>query len=370
MKSGVKRCNVVILALLLGGVVTAQAEDSGKVADGVFQTDEMTVVGRRIEERLSSELAQYGHSVEIIEGKTLEQGGFVDLQSALGALVPGLFLTVASGRGDYSTAKLHGSDDILWMLDGVRLNNRLYGGSYIDRISIKMIDRIEVLKGGEGLFYGTGAQSGVINIITKKVSEKPSGQIGASCGTHHYRDVYGDVSSTAHGHGVMAFGSYDGWKGYAPFDDWAYTRAGNPNRPDRGYDRGMFGGKYEYRFDELGEGATFKFHIQRNIGSFDYARINELMASNDRTEDIQFIKWDHDITENFSYYIKAFNHRWWTDYTRQRLDGSYIYNDSEWGYEDRGINVMGSWQFIENHEIIFGYDYQNYWAKDEVWNIP
>jgi len=369
MNRGLRCLDALLLAILLGYVGVAQAGESSSTAENVHQADEITVTGRKIEERLSGELVQYGHQVEIIEGKTLEKGGFVDLQSALGSLVPGLFLTVNSGRGDYSNAKLHGSSDILWMLDGVRLNNRLYGGAYLDSISIKMIDHIEVLKGGEGLFYGTNAQSGVINIITKKITQKTSGQVGASYGTQEYKDVYGDVSTTVKGHGFMFFGSGDGWDGYTPYNDWAYARAGNPDQPERGYDRGMFGGKYEHHFDALGEGATFKMHIQRNVGSFDYPRINELMAHNDRTEDIQFIKWDHDVNESFSYYIKAFNHQWWTDYTRQKLDGTYLYNDSEWGYEDRGVNVMGSYRFLEEQEILFGYDYQNYWAKDDVWHI-
>ncbi|PID74043.1 MAG: TonB-dependent receptor TonB [Desulfobacterales bacterium] len=355
---------VIMLAALLGAADMAHAMEEAPF----YTVDDITVTGRKIEERLSGELEIYGHQVEVVEGETLEKSGFVDLQQALGALVPGLFISVSSGRGDYANMKLHGSGDILWLLDGVRLNNRLYGGAYLDSISIKSIDRIEILKGGEGLFYGTNAQAGVINIITRKVTDKISGQVGLAYGSHQYRDLYGDLSSTVKGNGFMLFGSYDGWDGYTAYDDWAYGRAGNPDKPERGYDRGMIGGKYERRFD-LGEGAVFKVHVQRNMGSFDFPRINELMASNDRTEDIQFIKWDHDITESFSYYIKAFNHRWWTDYTRRKLDGSYLYNDSVWGYEDRGVNLMGSYRFMGKNEILFGYDYQNYWAKDDVWRI-
>ncbi len=357
--------SAVCLAILVGGVGTIQTEAREMAT---FEADEMTVTGRKIEERLSGELATIGHQVEVITGEALEQGGFVDLQQALGALVPGLFMSIKAGRGDYATMKLHGSGDILWLLDGVRLNNRLYGGAYLDSISIKAIDRIEVLKGGEGLFYGTNAQSGVINIITKKITAKSSGQVGLSWGTQQYRDLYGDFSTTVNDNGVMLFASYDGWDGYTLYDGSAYERAGNPGKPERGYDRGMAGGKYERHFN-LGEGATFKLHVQRNIGSFDFPRINEMMASNDRVEDIQFIKWDHDISKDFSCYIKAFNHRWWTDYTRRKLDGSYLFNDSEWGYEDRGVNIMGSWRFGEKDEILFGYDYQNYWAKDDVWRI-
>ena len=336
-------------------------------ATDAVKLEEMTVQGRKIEERLSAELEEIGHQVEIIRGEDIEKGGYVDLNQALEALVPGLFISIKTGRGDYANVKMHGGSEVLWLLDGVRLNNRLYGSGYLDTISVKNIDRIEVLKGGEGLFYGTDSQAGVINVITKKVTGKTSGEIGVSYGSDDYMDVNGEVSSTVDGNGFMLFSSHEEWGGYEPFAGSIYARSGNTHPKDRGYDRTTIGAKYERRFD-IGKGATFKAHIQRNSGKFDFARPNEDMAVNDRVEDVQFIKWDHDLTDTFSYYIKAFNHRWWTDYTRQKLDGSFLYNESVWGYEDRGVNIMGSKYFGE-HELLFGVDYQNYWAKDDVWHI-
>ncbi len=336
-------------------------------ASNALLLPDTTVVGRKIEERLSAELEGIGHHVEVISGEALEKKGFVDLNQALEALAPGLFVSVKSGRGDYANVKMHGGSEILWLLDGVRLNNRLYGSGYVDTISIQAIDRIEILKGGEGLFYGTDSQAGVINVITKRVTENTTGDIGVSYGSWDYTDVSGSISSTVNGHGFRLFASHEEWDGYQLYKDKVYTRFGNDNPKDRGYDRTTIGMKYEKRFD-LGKGATFKAHIQRNTGDFDFARANEDKAVNSRVEDVQFIKWDHDVTDTFSYYIKAFNHRWWTDYTRQRLDGTFKYNGAVWGYEDRGINIMGS-KYFGQHELLFGVDYQNYWAKDDVWRI-
>ncbi len=355
---------VLTMGLLLGVFLTnpAFANDKG------VTLEEMTVKARQIEERLSAELKKIGHHVEIISGEEIEKKGFVDLNQALEALVPGLFVSVKTGRGDYANVKMHGGNEVLWLLDGVRLNNRLYGGGYMDTISVKMIDRIEVLKGGEGLFYGTDSQAGVINIITKKVTKNVSGEIGASYGSKNHIGINGHVSDTLNNHGFMVFGGHEGWDGYRPFENNIYERSNNNAPEDRGYDRTTIGGKYEKEFD-FAKGATLKAHIQRNTGEFDFARPNEKMAVNDRTEDVQFIKWDHDLSDTFSYYVKAFNHRWWTDYTRQKLDGTFLYNKAEWGYEDRGVNIMGSQLFDGNHELLFGIDYQNYWAKDDVWHI-
>ncbi|PIE41092.1 MAG: TonB-dependent receptor TonB [Gammaproteobacteria bacterium] len=365
MKSKVKPTQALLSTAAL---LTCMAPPLTAVAaSNALLLPDATVTGRKIEERLSAELEGIGHHVEVIKGEELEKKGFVDLNKALEALAPGLFVSIKSGRGDYANVKMHGGSEVLWLLDGVRLNNRLYGSGYLDTISVKDIDRIEILKGGEGLFYGTDSQAGVINVITKSVTEKTTGDIGVSYGSGNYTDVSGSVSSTENGHGFRLFASHEQWDGYKLFENEIYARSGNTHPKERGYDRTTIGLKYEKRFD-LGKGATLKAHVQRNTGDFDFMRPNEDSAVNSRVEDVQFIKWDHDVSDTFSYYVKAFNHRWWTDYTRQLLDGTFRNNESVWGYEDRGINIMAS-QYFGEHELLFGIDYQNYWAKDEVWII-
>lgn len=332
------------------------------------ELESIIITGRKIEERLSGELAEFGHQVEVITGEEIENAGFADLNQALEALVPGLFISVKGGRGDYAIARLHGGAQILWLLDGVRLNNRLYGSGYMDTISVKMIERIEILKGGECLFYGTDAGSGVINIITKSVSEKTSGEVDFSCGSYDYQGVSGHVGDSFYGHEVLFFGGHEGWDGYQLFSDKAHERVGNFMNKKHGFDRTTLGAKYRKVVDFLGT-ATLNMHLQRNKGEFDFNELQNTWAINDRVEDIAFLKWDHDINDNFSYYVKGYIHRWWTYHTRQEPDGTFVDYRSEWGYEDSGVNLMGSFRFCDGHEILLGGDYQNYWAKDDVWHI-
>ena len=70
--------------------------------------------------------------------------------------------------------------DTLWLVDGVRISNRLYTTTTpLDTIPANMIEKIEVLKGGQSLFYGTSAISGAINIVTKGFTEELDGQFSA-----------------------------------------------------------------------------------------------------------------------------------------------------------------------------------------------
>lgn len=335
------------------------------------KVDEVVVKARKIEERLSAELGEYGHPVVTITGEEMEDAGFVDLSMALKSLVPGLYSETRSGRGGYNRTSIHGSDDILWLLDGVRINNRLYGGGWSYTLSVHMIDRIEILKGGEGLFYGTGARAGVINIITKGITEETTGQFGVSYGSEDYREVYGHVTDTLAGHGLMAFGSYEAWDGYQVLNEQAYRDAHNTDKQKpTGFDRATVGGKYRKEFDFVGK-SVLSAQLRKEQGYFDYPYPHYRVGHtfNDWEEEIGIVKWDHDINDNFSYYLKTHFHIWDADCTFMNLDGSYNYDAVPWKYEDYGVNLLTSTRWGGGHEILSGIDYQNYWGKDEVVRI-
>ncbi len=93
----------------------------------------------------------------------------IDLGQTLQYSVPGLCLNMTGGQFSYADVSLQGGrpGDVLWLVDGVRVNNRLGSGTMpLDTLPACMIERIEVLEGAQGLFCGTQAISGVINVIT------------------------------------------------------------------------------------------------------------------------------------------------------------------------------------------------------------
>ena len=94
--------------------------------------------------------------------------------------VPGLYVAPKNGAFDYINCSLQGSrcEDILWLVDGVRTANRLYNTTTpLDTIPASMIERVEVLYGGQGIFYGTQSVAGVVNVVTKSFSGDPTGQL-------------------------------------------------------------------------------------------------------------------------------------------------------------------------------------------------
>ena len=341
-------------------------------ADHRLNMDELVVHGSAIEETLPQELSSYGSELEVIEREQLDSTGVSDVGQALQGAVPGLFLNPKTGRGDYSDVSIQGSrsEDVLWLVDGVRINNRLFGStSPLDSISTHMIERIEVLKGGQGLFYGTQAVAGVINIVLRQPSGEPQGELTGAVGTLNDRRLAGHVSDGNHHSRWLVFGEHDQSDGYRPYRDGAWQD--DARRQKRGFNRSSYGGRYRL---DAGEGRSLNALFIRNDVEADFPRpANNFKSVNDREEHVVSLKWDHQVTEQTGYFLKGYFHDWWTDYTRLGMDAdsnvSVIDDRNEWGFEDYGLNLTGRHTLDNGSEILGGVDYQRYRGKDEVMDI-
>ena len=99
--------------------------------------------------------------------------GQFETTSELINLSPGVTVRDFGGFGQLKTVSIRGSsnDQVVIMLDGIRINNSLGGGVDLSTIPAGYIERIEVVRGGSSAIAGTDAIGGLINIITKKTSE-------------------------------------------------------------------------------------------------------------------------------------------------------------------------------------------------------
>ena len=139
------------------GIHPAMAQDA----------DEVVVTGERLEETIPQELERFGNRLEIVGNDDIELGGFNDLSQTLQMQVPAFYVAPKNGPFDYIQCSLQGSrcEDVLFLVDGVRIANRLYNTtSSLDTFPAHSVERVEVLYGGQGIFYGTQSVAGVVNI--------------------------------------------------------------------------------------------------------------------------------------------------------------------------------------------------------------
>lgn len=114
--------------------------------------------------------------VTVVSAKEIEQKHFDDVAQAV-KNVPGVFISSHGASGQsYNSDQIYinGSSNVVVLVDGIRRNtngNSLMNASIAELVAMDSVDHIEVLKGSSSTLYGSDAQGGVINIITKKAKE-------------------------------------------------------------------------------------------------------------------------------------------------------------------------------------------------------
>ena len=84
--------------------------------------------------------------------------------------IPGVNVVQQGSYGKLSSLSIRGANanQVLILVDGVRVSSPTLGQTDLSDISPDLIERIEVIRGGQSTLYGADAIGGVVNIITKK----------------------------------------------------------------------------------------------------------------------------------------------------------------------------------------------------------
>jgi vitamin B12 transporter len=335
------------------------------------QPEEIVVIGRQLEQTLPQQLAEYGVRVDTLVRQDIVNGAYVDVAQALQSLAPGLFMLPKNGPFDYADISLLGSrtDDVLWLVDGVRINNRLYSGTPpLDTLPSALVERIEVLQGGQALFYGTAATAGAVNIVTKSFSDDPEASVSLatdSNASHHLDAYYSDGFGREH---LVLYGSKDDSDGYRSFRDEDYQPSSTHRK--RGYDVTTLGAKYAHDFSD---DVRLSLSYQHTDADLDFALPYRVARNvNSRTEDIATLKLDYALTDTVGFFLKGYYHKWHTIYDTFYNDLANpgqlieIYDDAFWGYDDRGLNALFHFGGKNGIDYYAGYDVQRYGGRDEV----
>jgi outer membrane cobalamin receptor len=362
---------VSALALLVAAPALAQAPGaSGPAVD----EDRVIIVGQTIEETLPQELEKYGNQLEVVDSVEIRNQVYVDAQQALQMKVPGLFVGARGGPFSYMDISLQGSrtQDMLLLVDGVRINNRLYSTTMSDTLPASMIERIEVLKGGQGLFYGTQSAAGVINIVTRGYTDEFNGLLTVGGDTNDSVHLDGYVRGQAGPGNYVLFASQDKSNGFETFDAWAPSATDR----DRSIDVLNYGGKYRF---ELGERVAVDARYQHTDARVDNPNPRLVAFSkNERDEDIASVGVDINAADWAQILVKGYWHDWDSTYTtiRNRLTNAgagpgvasqlILDLNTGWWFEDQGINALAKLTPGGPFEYLVGYDFQQYSGRDDV----
>ena len=185
-----KKSSLVLTLCILSAISSSgyAAEKSDMIT---YSLDEVVVTATK------TELTQKENprSVEVITKEDIQNTGAISVRDALRTATNIDIVSVNHGGGENISIRGGDTDGVLILVNGRRVAGENYfmsqgSNAYaLDRLNLSNVDHIEILRGPASAIYGSGAMSGVINIITKK-SEKPEYSVGVATGTNEMSNYY------------------------------------------------------------------------------------------------------------------------------------------------------------------------------------
>ncbi len=268
--------------------------------------DEAVVTGTRN----ATGIRHLPFTVTVIDRQQIEQAHEVSLLPVLSEQVPGLFVTqrammgygVSEGSaGGISMRGLGGgSGRMMVLIDGHPQYMGLMGHPISDAYQSFLADRVEVLRGPASMLYGSNAMGGVINIVTRRMSEDGM-KTNAHIGYGSYNTLETEVTNMAHK------------KGFSSVVSVSYNRT-DGHRPDM--DFGQYGG-----YARLGYEFSDAWDISADVN------VTHFNASNPGTVSSPILDADQSVTRGMT------SARLSNDYGKTSGAVSFFYN---WG--DHHIN--------------------------------
>ena len=134
--------------------------------------------------------------------------------------LPGVAFNQSGGPGSVDSLFLRGGNSNMTLveIDGVPVN--AFGGGFdFAHIPSEAVDHIEMIRGAQSAVYGSYANAGVVNFVTREAGA-PQLDLLAEGGSHYERRFGVTGSGTIAGFGLLASASRYDYEGVVPNDDY------------------------------------------------------------------------------------------------------------------------------------------------------
>jgi vitamin B12 transporter len=263
--------------------------------------------------------------------------------------VEALDVVQSGGPGGQTSLFLRGgeSNQVLVLIDGVKVNNPTTGAFDAANLTVNGIERIEILRGSQSPLYGSEAISGVINIVTKPGQTGMEDSLSIEGGSYSTWGGTLDHSGKGPLWDQMLSLSYVASSGFSKAD----TDLGN-TEPD-GYEKTSFAARLGRG---MGVGGRLDLNLRLTDATADYDDAFPLADSAAKSRDKAAVAgltysglftpwWDHRLTLGW-----ARNHR-----TDQNADAG----DSDTDAQTRQVDWRHTLDVGPENLFTIGYEYQS-----------
>ncbi len=298
-------------------------------------------------------------------GKTLSEV----LNQQAGITISGANNTLGTNQSIYIRGA--SSANTLILLDGIPLYDASGISSEFDinNFSLNNIEKIEILKGSQSTLYGSDAVAGVINIITKKTSNKPVNlDINLSAGSYNTYKGFASLSGS-NDNGRTYFISYSNIysKGFSS----AYDSTGNKNFDKDGFDQNAFQVSYGCR--PLKKLET-KWYSKYNINKAD---IDAGAFADDKDYTYKYRNFITGIAASYKL-LKGvlhlnYNYNWFErNFTDDSVSVGGFANYQKGNYSGKShfAEVYSNWQLNKHFDLLAGIDYRRNATDQNYFYFP
>jgi vitamin B12 transporter len=173
--------------LLVSAAQYSVAEDTANYMEEVIVTSS----------RVAMPLRQVGTSVSVITADDIQQRGFNSLFDILRSQ-PAIGVSNAGGAGKVTSLRIRGEEGFRtrFYLDGIDIADASSPqiGTRVAHLMSSGINRVEILRGPQGLMYGADA-GGVVNITSKAPAQGLGGDVSAEAGRYGTQQIAGNVGA-------------------------------------------------------------------------------------------------------------------------------------------------------------------------------
>ncbi|MEQ9110482.1 MAG: TonB-dependent receptor plug domain-containing protein [Rhodospirillaceae bacterium] len=242
-----------------------------------IKVEEIIVEGQVVTEQISEiavDFARFGTQVQVINSFEIETGGFTNFGELASGLIRGANIGYSPDEGEFTIRIDGGTDrDTLLLLDGVPTFDRgtpletIWGATVIDP---RMIESVEIFRGGQSLYYGGNGGLGVVNVRYKEPDGTNKGQFGAYAGSFKTREIYGNYTfpiDQEGRHSLMVFGRSYETDAHNLFNEESYvdTVLELGGKHEFPYSYNLIGAKYLFQVD-----ADTEFRLGGQFGTVDF----------------------------------------------------------------------------------------------------
>lgn len=344
----------IITGLCCGGGPAALA--AGAVED--FTLDSIIVTATRSEKPD----VEVPASTTILTNQDLKNTGAENIQMALQKISGIAYTTFGPNGNPYSTMSnpiiIRGvSNGTLVLVNGVPIN--MSGNYYLDSIPVENVERVEIVKSGGAVLYGSEAMGGVINIIMKKQFENT---VSTGFGNYGQRNHNATFNM-----GKLNL-SYSKTR-WGKLDKISTTEgtAGGRTTTFKGSDKDSV--SVEYNFNDK---LSLSYNYMDNENGYqtwfgdNWRKLKAAQAGdlqNDKTYknkyNIAQLRYSDENVKASLYY----NHNKPTTrgFEYYKSDGTLNYVRDKTDQKDRtyGIDAQKHWQINDRANAIFGFNYKN-----------